>query len=323
MSERQSDRVELFQGALTYEDPRFAGFDAAVLMEVVEHVDPPRLDALERVVFGDAASATSTRPSATQPKWRYSAVTDAIEPVQVTVPAMGLVVLVGISGSGKSTFASTHFKPTEVVSSDFCRGLVADDENDQSATPDAFDVATTSWAPGYGVACSRSSTATNVQQQARASLVKLARSHDVLVDAIVLDVPESLAIERNKPRPDRDFGSHVVSRQHRDLKRSLRRLNKEGFRRVHILRGHEQIAAAEVTRERPWNDRRDIHGPFDIIGDIHGCASELRTLLTELGWQLEYGGDVAVGATHPEGRQAVFVGDLVDRGPDTPGCSGS
>ena len=61
-------------------------------------------------------------------------------PEQITVPAMGLVVLIGISGSGKSTFARTHFKPTEVVSSDFCRGLVADDENDQSATPDAFDV---------------------------------------------------------------------------------------------------------------------------------------------------------------------------------------
>jgi 3' terminal RNA ribose 2'-O-methyltransferase Hen1 len=54
MSERQTARVELFQGALTYEDPRFNGFDAAVLMEVIEHVDPPRLDALERVVFGVA-----------------------------------------------------------------------------------------------------------------------------------------------------------------------------------------------------------------------------------------------------------------------------
>jgi 3' terminal RNA ribose 2'-O-methyltransferase Hen1 len=54
MSERQSARIELFQGALTYEDPRFGGFDAAVLMEVVEHVDPPRLEALERVIFGAA-----------------------------------------------------------------------------------------------------------------------------------------------------------------------------------------------------------------------------------------------------------------------------
>ncbi|MEO9325101.1 3' terminal RNA ribose 2'-O-methyltransferase Hen1 [Nocardioides sp. C4-1] len=58
MSERQAERTSLFQGALTYEDPRFAGYDAAVLMEVVEHVDPPRLAALERVVFGVAAPAT-------------------------------------------------------------------------------------------------------------------------------------------------------------------------------------------------------------------------------------------------------------------------
>lgn len=54
MSERQAARVELFQGALTYEDDRLAGFDAAVLMEVIEHVDPPRIEALERVVFGTA-----------------------------------------------------------------------------------------------------------------------------------------------------------------------------------------------------------------------------------------------------------------------------
>lgn len=238
---------------------------------------------------------------------------------QVTVPAMGLVVLVGVSGSGKSTFARAHFKPTEVVSSDFCRGLVADDENDQSATPDAFDVLHYIVGTRLRRGLLTVVDATNVQQAARASLVKLAKSHDVLVDAIVIDVPEDVAHERNKQRPDRDFGSHVVARQHRDLKRSLRRLNKEGFRRVHVLRGTDQIDAVEILREKPWNDRKEIHGPFDIIGDIHGCASELRTLLVRLGWKLEYEGDRAVDARHPDGRQAVFVGDLVDRGPDTPG----
>jgi polynucleotide kinase-phosphatase len=132
-------------------------------------------------------------------------------------------------------------------------------------------------------------------------------------------VPESVAIERNEQRADRNFGRHVVSRQHRDLKRSFKRITKEGFRRVHFLRGADQIAAAEIIRERPWNDRKDLRGPFDIIGDVHGCASELRSLLGKLGWTVHHDGDVAVGATHPEGRQAVFVGDLVDRGPDTPG----
>ncbi|MGH3346645.1 MAG: polynucleotide kinase-phosphatase, partial [Nocardioides sp.] len=244
---------------------------------------------------------------------------DRSEPVTVTLPAMGLVVLIGVSGSGKSTFARRHFKPTEVISSDFCRGLVADDENDQSATPDAFDVLHYLVGTRLRRGLLTVVDATNVQQAARASLVKLARSHDVLCDAVVLDVPESVAVERNRSRPDRDFGSHVVARQHRDLKRSRRRLGKEGFRRVHVLHGEGEIAAAEIVRERPWNDRSDLTGPFDIIGDVHGCASELRSLLVDLGWELDLEGQRAVGARHPEGRTAVFVGDLVDRGPDTPG----
>jgi polynucleotide kinase-phosphatase len=234
---------------------------------------------------------------------------------ELSVPAMGLVVLVGVSGSGKSTFARTHFKATEVVSSDFCRGLVADDENDQAATPDAFDVlhyiAGTRLRRGLLTVVD----ATNVQQQARAELVKLARDHDVLVDAIVLDVPEPVAVERNRQRPDRDFGAHVIARQHRELRRSLGRLQKEGFRRVHVLRGTE-AESVTVTRERSWNDRRNLRGPFDVIGDVHGCPAELKALLTRLGWQVAGDGD---GAVHPDGRQAVFVGDLVDRGPDTPG----
>ncbi len=238
--------------------------------------------------------------------------------LRIRLPARGLVVLVGVSGSGKSTFAREHFAPTEVISSDFCRALVADDENDQSATPDAFDVlhyiAGTRLRRGLLTVVD----ATNVQPKARAALVALARSHDVLVDAVVLDAPESVAVERNAARVDRAFGSHVVRRQHRDLKRSLGRLRKEGFRRVHVLTEDDQRAGVEVVRERPWNDRTELHGPFDLIGDVHGCAGELRSLLTRLGWQLRYDGEDAVGATHPQGRTAVFVGDLVDRGPDTP-----
>ena len=239
---------------------------------------------------------------------------------QVTVPSMGLVVLVGVSGSGKSTFARTRFRPTEVVSSDFCRGLIADDENDQSATPDAFDVLHYIVGTRLRRGLLTVVDATNVQPDARAALVRLAREHDVLADAIVLDVPESLALMRNRQRPDRDFGPHVVARQARDLRRSLPRLKREGFRRVHVLRGAEAIESAVISRERPWNDEKDLHGPFDIIGDVHGCCTELRTLLTRLGWQLEDDDSgTAVGAVHPAGRQAVFVGDLVDRGPDTPG----
>ena len=239
---------------------------------------------------------------------------------EIAIPQLGLVVLVGVSGSGKSTFAAEHFSPYEVVSSDFCRGLVSNDENDQAATVDAFDVlqyiAGTRLRRGLLTVVD----ATNVQSSARAQLVKLAREHDVLVDAVVLEVPEAVAIERNEARADRDFGAHVVRRQNRELRKSLGRLRREGFRRVHVLHGLDEIATARITREPSWNDRRELAGPFDLVGDVHGCVGELRTLLTSLGWELRLdGAGRALGARHPEGRTAVFVGDLVDRGPDTPG----
>ena len=238
----------------------------------------------------------------------------------VTVPALGLVVLVGVSGSGKSTFAAQHFGPWQVVSSDNCRGLVADDPNDQSATKDAFDVLQYVVGTRLRRGLLTVVDATSVQKGAREQLVRLAREHDVLVDAIVLDVPEQVAAARNAARPDRQFGAHVVARQHRELKKSLRGIRKEGFRRVHVLSGVDEIEAATVATEPSWNDRRDLTGPFDIIGDVHGCAGELRSLLTELGWELSYDdAGRAAGAAHPEGRTALFVGDLVDRGPDTPG----
>ncbi|MEV6982781.1 polynucleotide kinase-phosphatase [Sphaerisporangium sp. NPDC051017] len=239
---------------------------------------------------------------------------------EIGVPALSLVVLVGVSGSGKSTFARKHFLPTQVISSDFCRGLVADDENDQAATPDAFDVLHYIVGTRLRRGLLTVVDATNVQWEARKKLVELARSHDVLVDAIVLDVPEDVAIARNALRPDRDFGAHVIVRQRKDLRRSLSKISRDGFRRVHVLRGEEAIDAATITFEKAWTDRRELTGPFDVIGDVHGCRAELESLLVALGWELRR--DDAgrpVGAAHPEGRTAVFVGDLVDRGPDSPG----
>ena len=131
---------------------------------------------------------------------------------ELTIPALSLVLLVGISGSGKSTFGRQHFRPTEVISSDFCRGLVTDDENDQEATKPAFELL--HHIVGLRLAAGRLTVvdATNVQPEARRSLVGLARDHDVLPVAIVLDLPPRLCAERNAARPDRDFGDHVIKR---------------------------------------------------------------------------------------------------------------
>ncbi|MFV0285463.1 MAG: polynucleotide kinase-phosphatase [Demequina sp.] len=235
------------------------------------------------------------------------------------IPELSLVLLVGVSGSGKSTFASRHFLGTEVISSDAARAWVSDDENDQDATKDAFDVV--HFLAGKRLARGKLTVidATNIQPAARRSLVEVAREHDVLPVAIVLDVPEAECVARTEAREDREFGGAVVRRQAATMRRGLKSLKREGFRGVHTLRG-EEIEDVEIRRTRLFSDLRDEAGPFDVIGDVHGCLPELESLLTELGWVLTRDErDRAVGARHPKGRRAVFLGDLVDRGPDTPG----
>ena len=238
--------------------------------------------------------------------------------MQITIPELSVVVLIGASGSGKSTFARTHFKSTEILSSDYCRGLVCDDENSLLATNDAFDVlhfiAAKRLAAGKLVVVD----ATNVQQEARAPLVALARRFHCLPVAIVLNMPEQLCRERNQERADRNFGQHVIRNHVRNLRSSLRGLQREGFRHTFVLNSPDEVAAATVTREPLYNNRRAEIGPFDIIGDIHGCYAELLLLLARLGYAVS---EAETGAliTPPEGRKAVFLGDLVDRGPASPG----
>ena len=236
-----------------------------------------------------------------------------------SVPTPSLIVLVGPSGSGKSTFARQHFLATEVISSDDCRGFVADDPNDQSATSDAFDVL-------HYLASKRLERgrltvidATNVQPEARKPLVELAREWDVLPVAIVLDLPERICHERNSQRADRAFGPHVVRGQIQQLRRSQRFLKREGFRHVFWLSSIAEVEAAVIERVPLWTDRRHETGPFDIIGDVHGCCDELERLLGQLGYEAVRASEDGPWSgpiyAHPAGRRAVFVGDLVDRGP--------
>ena len=239
---------------------------------------------------------------------------------EIRIPELCLVVLIGVSGSGKSTFATQKFSPFEAVSSDFCRALVSGDENDQSASADAFDVLHHL----VGVRLRRGLLtvvdATNVSKDARANLIGVARDHDVLPVAIVLDVDPATAIARNESRADRQFGPGPVRRQEAQLRKSLRGLQREGFRVVHTLNSPEQIEAAEFVREPLLNDHRDQHGPFDIVGDVHGCLDELVELLGRLGYAVTTDAEGRpVDAEHPDGRTVVFVGDLVDRGPSSVG----
>jgi protein phosphatase len=240
--------------------------------------------------------------------------------MKLSIPDLSLVVLIGASGAGKSTFARAHFKPTEVVSSDACRALVADDENDQSATGDAFEVLRLIAAKRLAAGRLTVVDATNVQAAARVPLVAIARQYHCLPVAVVFDLPEEVCQERNRARPDRAFGPHVVRHQRQDLRRSLKTLGREGFRHVFALHSPEEVDAATIAREPLYSNRTWDHGPFDIVGDTHGCYDELEELLQQLGYEVvadTTGASLWDGPVyaHPRGRTAVFVGDLVDRGP--------
>jgi protein phosphatase len=203
----------------------------------------------------------------------------------VEIPELCVVALVGASGSGKSTFAAQHFLPTDVARKRLAtRRLVVVD-------------------------------ATNVRKADRARIVQLARDNDCLAVAVVFDLPERLCVERNLLRVDRQTPRRAIANQMRELRRSMPSLRKEGFRYVYTLSSPDEVDSSQVVRQRLWVDRRDDRGPFDMIGDVHGCFDELVALLEKLDYTVDRS---TLEVTPPSGRKVVFLGDLVDRGPNTP-----
>ena len=228
---------------------------------------------------------------------------------KIEIPEFCLVALVGATSSGKSTFAHKYFKPTEILSSDFFRGMVSDNENDQTVSGEAFDLL-------YYAANKRLDNmkltvidATNLQKSAREKVLQTAKAQNVHTVAIVLNLPEELLQQRNKQRPDRNLPERVIRQHCVDVKRSIRNLKREGFRFIYIINSLEQLENCEIVRTKLWNNKHDEHGPFDIIGDIHGCCNELEALLDKLGYVKSDG-----IYSHPEGRKAAFLGDFCDRG---------
>lgn len=240
---------------------------------------------------------------------------------RLVVPELALVLLIGPSGSGKTTFARRHFRPTEVLSSDFFRALVSDDEADQTASRDAFEVL-------HLVAEKRLRRgrltvidATNTTAEARARLLALAEQNHVPAVALVFDLPLEVYLQRDAMRPGRRVGEPVISRQFRQLAANRGRILREPFAHRYWLRSVEEIEHAVVVRRPLCSDKRSWHGPFDIVGDVHGCFTELCDLLQTLGYRVERvgspSGEVGFRVAHPAGRRLVFIGDLVDRGPDS------
>ncbi len=243
--------------------------------------------------------------------------------MKLTIPELSLVLLVGPSGCGKSTFARKHFRPTEVLSSDYFRGIVCDDEGSQAASRDAFELLHHAVARRLAWRRFTVVDATNLQADARKPLLELARRYHYLTAAIVFDLPEEVCRANNARRSERIVPERVIASHAQLLRKAFGAFEREGIRHVYVLRTPEEVASAVVERQPLWNDLRHEHGPFDVIGDVHGCFDELAELLERLGYRLGYQPDVRGGlelvAIPPAGRKALFVGDFGDRGPDTPG----
>ncbi|MCS7079630.1 MAG: AAA family ATPase [Chloracidobacterium sp.] len=170
-------------------------------------------------------------------------------PIRIHIPPRTLVALAGASGSGKTTFARRWFAPTEVLSSDAFRSLIADDESDQSATADAFDalyfIAARRLARGKLVVVD----ATHTQPTARARLREFAAAHGVGVLLIVFDLPLETCLAGNAARPLRQVPPAVVEKQHAALRLARPNLAHEGFHLMVVLETPEAVASAVVQRE--------------------------------------------------------------------------
>jgi len=169
--------------------------------------------------------------------------------VLITIPDRGLVLLIGAAGSGKSTFARKHFASTEIVSSDALRGVISDDEADQSASGDAFHLLR--WITAKRLRRGRLTVidATNVQVGARKGLLALASQYSAPATAIVFNLPVEICLARNQARPKRLVSPEIVEKQVSDLRDSLAGLDQEGFRCVYLMDNAEDMDSAQVFRD--------------------------------------------------------------------------
>lgn len=223
------------------------------------------------------------------------------------VAPSALVVLIGPAATGKTTWARQHFEQTQVVSADMCRAMIADDENDQEATRDALRLFHRIIGERLKRGLVTVADSTALSAGAREDLLRDAAMYHRPVIALVFamspDVQHIWNGQRSRRAPPAVLAEHRQLLQH-----TLHVLCNEGFNQIVIVRSPEELNRL-VVRVGAFSPENDL-GPFDIIGDVHGCYDELCDLLKALGY-VRQGEDWV----HPQGRRAIFVGDLADRGP--------
>ena len=237
--------------------------------------------------------------------------------MKIDIPEFSMVMLIGPAGCGKSSFARRHFQPSQILCADTLRAWVCDDENNQDASKDAFELLHMILRKRMRNQCSTVIDATNVLADSRDELLKIAQKHLCPVVALVFDLPEDLLLERNQTRTERTLPESVIHTHVSQLRETIESIGSESFRAVHHLTSVGELDRIQFNITPLDLDKRDDHGPFDIIGDVHGCYDELLILLEKLGYQMTQGAE-GPEIRHPQNRRVMFLGDLVDRGPKIP-----
>ncbi|MFE4893780.1 polynucleotide kinase-phosphatase [Peribacillus butanolivorans] len=250
--------------------------------------------------------------------------------MQIVLPHAGIVLLIGPSNSGKSTWLKSMIEkeeilPSEVVSSDAFRVLVSDiefidwrgrpkDEADnlmdeyQSISGEAFSMMDSVIEARCRLNKLTFIDATNLHPDDRNRYISLAQKNNVPILSIVLDIPEEDLLVRDEQR-EHPRGKRRIKQQYQTFKREKRVLKKEGYSSLYTLKGTEDIQV--IRRTNPIE--KDIQNGIDIIGDIHGCYMEMILVLEKLGYQKNEEGLYL----HPEGRKFVSIGDVMSRGPES------
>lgn len=235
--------------------------------------------------------------------------------ISIALPDPSLVLVVGARGAGKTTFVRRFFEPSEIVSLDECRRMVGDTADTPSN--DALELFHT-------IVQNRLHSGKFVvidgdhgNADLRRSLTTLAKRHHLFAIAIALKLDERICVERNASRSDGAVSPYDVKRGAESVRKFVESSVREGIREIYVLDSPEAVERAVITRRKLWTDKRHDSGPFDIIGDVHGCAGELEALLELLGYKVSWGETFPHGVQvlPPEGRRVIFLGDLIDRGP--------
>lgn len=223
-----------------------------------------------------------------------------------------MYILSGVPGSGKSTFLSRNVKEGNIaknmiVSSDKLRKKILgkkysliNDELVEDLSSHADETVFNIIEKTLNEKCKEHLTcfvdATNTTEIDRARWARIAKKHNMSAEVLIFDESIETCIERNAKR-DRQVPEETIQRFSEKLERKS-------------LLPYHTITSDELIQFTPKNQ---INGEkLDIIGDVHGLYTEMIAFIKELGYTIQE--DVA---THPDGRKLLFLGDLVDRGPDS------